>query len=155
MEGILKIKPNYLIGSILILEIVLQLCGENYNFKPLYSSIYLIIIGSIIAISGIMLHIFCHRYHIEGHKTSDSIDTIVTSGTFSKIRHPMYLSIIMISWGLYIAWNFIVTLPIPIFLALLVLFIAKKEEQYLLKKTGSKYKEYQNSVRWMFFPGIF
>lgn len=120
-----------------------------------FSSTYVIIIGSIIAVLGLWLHMRCHRYHKEGHKTSDKIDTIITSGIFSKMRHPMYLGIMMISWGLYIAWNFIATIPIPFLLSILLFYIVKKEEQYLIEKLGDSYKEYQNSVKWMFIPGVF
>jgi protein-S-isoprenylcysteine O-methyltransferase Ste14 len=154
MKNILKIKPNYIIGLILLIQLALHIYGDFFELKSIYSSIAIISIGSIIAALGLFLHMLCHRYHKEGHKTANDVHTIVTSGIFSKIRHPMYLSIMMISWGLYIAWNFIVTIPVPVCLSILLFYIAKKEERYLLEKFSNSYEEYQNSVKWMFIPCV-
>jgi len=66
----------------------------------------------------------------------------------------MYLSIMMIIWGMYIAWNFIVILPLPILITLLLYVLAKREERYLLEHLGDEYKRYMASVHWMFIPGV-
>ncbi len=154
MKGILKVKPNILIDAILLIQLALHICGEIFNWKSFFSTIYIIIAGSIIAVFGLAIHMRCHKYHKDGHKTSDEIENIVSSGIFSRVRHPMYLGLILITWGLYIAWNFIITVPIPIILSILMFYVAKKEEEFLIEKMGNSYLEYRNSVKWMFIPGI-
>ena len=66
----------------------------------------------------------------------------------------MYLSLFMITWGIYIAWNFVFTVPVPILLSIVLFSLAKEEEKFLIRSMSDSYREYQKSVKWMFIPGI-
>ncbi len=66
----------------------------------------------------------------------------------------MYLSIMMIVWGMYLAWNFKLILPLPMLITVLLYVLAKREERYLLEHIGEEYGKYMASVRWMFLPGV-
>lgn len=73
-------------------------------------------------------------------------EKIVSKGLYSKIKHPLYLSQLMVLGGaiLYIddsrLWW--------IFIAILILqfYRAKKEEKVLLEKFGDDYKNYMKST---------
>ena len=154
MEKLLGVAPNLLLNALLALELGLHVYGEVYNWKSFYSSAYVVVLGVALLAAGAVVHMMCHKSHSHAHKKADEIESIITSGAFSKIRHPMYLSIMMIVWGIYIAWNFIVILPLPILITILLYVLAKREERYLLEHLGGEYKRYMASVHWMFIPGV-
>lgn len=154
MDRLLGVAPNFLLNALWALEFGLHIYGEIYDWEKFSSSYSIIVFGVVLLMSGAIVHMICHKSHTYAHKRADEIQSVITSGVFSKIRHPMYLSIMMILWGMYIAWNFIVILPLPILITLLLYVLAKREERYLLEHLGDEYKRYMSSVHWMFIPGV-
>lgn len=148
-------KPNiiFMIGFLIILST--GILGEIFNWTKIPFSPYSNIIGGIIAFSGWILHLYCHRTHRQAHKKSQHINKIVTTGIFSKIRHPMYLGIIITYFGLAIAWGILWMLIPAILFSLLAALVSIKEEEYLLQKFGIEYKEYMQKVPWRFIKKIF
>ena len=59
---------------------------------------------------------------------------LTTSGIYSFIRHPMYYSLILISFGFFITKLSIYHLSLTISLALIIKFKINLEEKYLNKK---------------------
>jgi protein-S-isoprenylcysteine O-methyltransferase Ste14 len=49
------------------------------------------------------------KKHKQAHEGSQEIETIVTTGVFSKIRHPLYLSIIFMNMGIALAFGVMMT----------------------------------------------
>ena len=154
MKGIIDIKPNRILFLFICIFLLASLLGDLLDFKEVVSSTLFIVLGSAVAISGFILHMICHKYHKFGHDTSDKIKTVIADGIYKKIRHPMYSGILLIVWGIFIAWNFYFTLPIPIVITVLLYSLAKKEEQYLIETLDGQYKEYIKEVKWMFIPGL-
>ncbi len=77
--------------------------------------------------------------------------SIVSSGPYRYIRHPMY--VVFISWGLstaLIASNWLVSLGVP-FMILFILLRAPIEEKALLDEFGEEYIQYMKSTS-RFFP---
>ena len=74
-------------------------------------------------------------------KTTENQE-LVTEGIYSKVRHPFYLSILIIFLGMaVIPWNFYGLL----FFILIVIALGiriKKEENELITKFGPKYENY-------------
>ena len=155
MNRYLFAKPNiiFLIGFLII--IIIGALGEVFYWIKIPFSPYSNIIGVAIAFSGWLLHLYCHRIHKQAHKKSQQIEKVVTTGIFSKIRHPMYLGIILAFLGVAVAWG-VIWMLIPSFLfSLLAILISIKEEEYLLQKFGLQYKEYMQKVPWRFIKKIF
>jgi protein-S-isoprenylcysteine O-methyltransferase Ste14 len=79
---------------------------------------------------------------------------LVREGPFGVVRHPLYVSYILISAGLGLAllspWMLVGTLC----LAAGIYPAAKAEEEVLVKQFGGEYVEYQRKVG-MFFPRLF
>jgi hypothetical protein len=64
----------------------------------------------------------------------------------------MYLSLILMYFGLALGWGVVwMFIPAAVF-SVLVVMTALKEEEYLLRKFGSSYKKYMQHVRWRFIP---
>jgi protein-S-isoprenylcysteine O-methyltransferase Ste14 len=103
-----------------------------------------IIISGCIAVSSFMVLI----RHKTSFSTAKSTTKIVTNGSFRFSRNPLYLSLLLLLFGIAVLmlsiWLFF-TIPI---LYILILFKAvKPEESYLTQKFGEDYLEYSAKVR--------
>ena len=72
---------------------------------------------------------------------------LVTTGIYRFIRHPMYYSLIFISFGVFIAKLSIYYLFLSISLGLIIKFKIALEEQYLNNKFKN-YSLYKNEVKY-------
>ena len=72
---------------------------------------------------------------------------LVTSGVYRFMRHPMYYSLIFISFGVFITKLSIYYLFLSISLALIIKFKIDLEEQYLNNKFKN-YLLYKNEVKY-------
>ena len=72
---------------------------------------------------------------------------LVTTGIYQFIRHPMYYSLILISFGVFITKLSIYYLFLSISLGLIIKFKIALEEQYLNNKF-KKYLLYKNAVKY-------
>ena len=79
--------------------------------------------------------------------------TLIQSGPYKKVRHPMYSALIVIFLALIVDEFSIVRLLV--YLALTVTLVAKQfYEEGLLKKEFGQYKYYQENT-WRFIPFVF
>ena len=72
---------------------------------------------------------------------------LVTTGIYRFMRHPMYYSLIIISFGVFLTKLSIYNLCLTITLALLIKFKIILEEQYL-KNKFKNYFLYKNAVKY-------
>ena len=72
---------------------------------------------------------------------------LITTGIYRFMRHPMYYSLIFISFGLFIIKLSIYNLFLSISLALIIKFKIAVEEQYLTNKFKN-YLLYKNEVKY-------
>jgi protein-S-isoprenylcysteine O-methyltransferase Ste14 len=79
---------------------------------------------------------------------------LVTTGIFGHIRHPMYASLLALTWGAFLqapSWaGAAVALPASLFL----LLTALADERECLTYFGTAYAEYMRRTR-RFIPGVF
>jgi protein-S-isoprenylcysteine O-methyltransferase Ste14 len=135
--------------------IIIGILGEIFSWVRIPLSPYSNFVGGAILLGGWIFHTYCHRDHKQAHEQSQQIEGLATTGVFSKMRHPMYLSLILMYLGLAIAWGVVwMLLPTLLFSAVTVL-VAIKEEEFLLRKFGHQYEEYMQAVPWRFIPKIF
>ena len=113
------------------------------------------IIGGILILSGFLFHIYAGKNHKQAHEKSADIVKIVNNGVFSKIRHPLYLTAIIINLGIALAFGVVLTLLIALCSSFHWIITALKEEVFLLQKFDQDYSQYKKNVRWRFLPGIF
>ncbi|MFZ1976565.1 MAG: isoprenylcysteine carboxylmethyltransferase family protein [Bacteroidota bacterium] len=87
---------------------------------------------------------------LEFEKTS----TLVTSGIYRYIRHPLYASLLFLAWGAFlkdITW-FSISLTATATLCLGA--TAKADEAECVRSFGTSYKEYMSRTK-MFIPFFF
>ena len=135
--------------------IIIGILGEIFSWVRIPLSPYSNFVGGAILLGGWILHAYCHRVHKHAHEQSQQIEELITTGVFSKMRHPMYVSLILMYLGLAIAWGVVwMLLPSLLFSALTAL-TTLKEEEFLLRRFGHQYEEYMQAVPWRFIPKIF
>lgn len=73
-------------------------------------------------------------------------DKLVTDGIYSRIRHPQYLGIFLITLGAIIQWPTIITLLMLPVLIFFYIKLAKREEDEMEKLFNYKYLEYKSNT---------
>ena len=71
---------------------------------------------------------------------------LITNGIYSKLRHPMYYALIIISIGFLLKNLSIYNLTLTLLLGMVIKCKIKLEEEYLINKF-KKYKTYRINVK--------
>lgn len=155
INKLLGVKPPFLMSLGRVLIIAVGLLGEYFSWSRLLFAPFSNIFGGIVFLYGWLFHLYCHKFHRQAHDRPEQIRSVVTTGPFAKIRHPMYLSSMLIDGGLVMAWGIgWMFLPFLLFLGWMG-FIIIQEEKYLLQSMGAQYEEYMRRVPWRLVPRIF
>jgi len=112
------------------------------------------IVGFLVFVFAILFHMRCHTVHKQADQESKKIEKLVTTGIFSRIRHPMYSSLILAILGMTIASGVAVMIIPALILSVLTVLTALKEEEFLVLKFGDLYTNYMKEVPYRFIPGV-
>lgn len=128
--------------TVLILDTVMVLYNMNYGGTP-------VLIGFIIMITGMGFN-FIVRTNLGKNwvplaKTTDGQE-LVTEGIYSKVRHPFYLSILILFLGITIISSNLYGLLFLILTLISLIVRIKKEETELIAKFGEEYKKYKKET---------
>jgi protein-S-isoprenylcysteine O-methyltransferase Ste14 len=151
----LLVKPTFRLVTEWPMIIATGILGEIFSSARVPFSPYSNLVGGAVFLGGWIFHAYCHRAHKQAHKQSQQVERLVTTGVFSKMRHPMYLSLILMYLGLALSWGILWMLIPSLFFSALTVMIAIKEEAFLLQKFGRQYEEYMQKVPWRMIPKIF
>ena len=80
--------------------------------------------------------------------------SVIKKGVFSFVRHPIYLSEIILYLGLLVLHISLATVFIWIIAILFLHYISRYEEKLLLAKFGKEYEQYMKEVP-MWFPRLY
>ena len=119
-------------------KLIMQINNISY-----FLGILIIIIASIFILIAIK-DLGCNLSPFPKPKTNSNL---VTTGIYRFMRHPMYYSLIIISFGVFLTKLSIYHLCLTITLALLIKFKIILEEQYL-KNKFKNYFLYKNVVKY-------
>ena len=84
---------------------------------------------------------------------TDRGQTVVTSGPYRFVRHPMYVGIILMSLANPLVWGSAWALAMSGVLILLFLWRTAKEDQTLRRELPG-YDEYAAQTRYRLLPGV-
>jgi len=155
IDSLLLSNPIYRAMIEYLLLIGTGILGLFFSWSKLPFSPVLNIVGGILILSGLLFHVHAEKNHKQAHEKSADIVKIVKNGVFSKIRHPLYMSAIIINLGIALAFGVVLTFLVALCSIFHWIITALKEEEFLLQKFGQDYSEYKKNVRWRFLPGIF
>ncbi|MEN8142930.1 MAG: methyltransferase, partial [Thermodesulfobacteriota bacterium] len=86
--------------------------------------------------------------------TFENTGKIVTAGIYKYIRHPMYSSLLLLTWGALLKHISVATAVIALISSLFLIATAKKEERENDLYFGTAYGQYMRKTK-MFIPYIF
>ncbi|UCG10754.1 MAG: isoprenylcysteine carboxylmethyltransferase family protein [Dehalococcoidia bacterium] len=89
-------------------------------------------------------------------KPKDVIDdtaVLVTRGIYKYIRHPLYSSLILLAWGVFLKDISFISFALALVASGLPVAMAKIEEKENIQKFGEEYSSYIKSTK-MFIPFI-
>jgi protein-S-isoprenylcysteine O-methyltransferase Ste14 len=137
--------------SPLLLIILIGPLTALYGVWTLPISIFIsIILGLIIFLLGTYVYF---KWEIFWYKTYKG--QLVTGGIFQHIRHPHYVSIIIVGFGLAFFFYSLSALIIAFISIPIMIWSILDEEKLLIKQYGVEYKEYMKKVPWRLIPKIF
>lgn len=80
---------------------------------------------------------------------------LITEGVFQHIRHPHYVSLLIVGFGLAMFFYSSLALLIALIAIPIMIWSILDEEKLLIKQYGEKYKKYMKEVPWRLIPKIF
>jgi protein-S-isoprenylcysteine O-methyltransferase Ste14 len=130
------------------------LSWPRFPFSPLPN-----ILGVILLVTGYVIHLgYAHKemkkYGVQAHQHSMQPGTLITSGPYSKVRHPSYSGLVLIYFGFALGFAVVWILIPAVIFTILTCLTAIKEEEFLKKRFGKEYEEYARRVPWRFIPKI-
>lgn len=153
----LMILFSQFVEAVLLFFIFSQLTGKTHIYPMGYGNI-LVYVGLVLIIIGVFGALSAKRelgkswiYAVSYY--SGRKQKLVTTGIYSFIRHPIYICIVLSYIGAEVLvgswlWISFCFLFIPMYIQ------TKKEEAFLIKQYGEKYRIYQKKTN-MFLPGMF
>ena len=126
----------------------------RFPFYPLPN-----ILGVVLLVVGYVIHLrYAHqemkKYSVQAHQHSVQVSKLVTSGPYSKVRHPGYLGLVLIYFGFALGFAVVWMLIPAVVFTILTYLTAVKEEELLKERFGKEYEEYARQVPWRFIPRI-
>jgi len=78
---------------------------------------------------------------------------LVTTGIYRYIRHPMYSSLLFLTWGIWFKQPMVITLPVALLSSLLLWLTATRDEKECISYFGDSYWRYMTNTK-RFIPFI-
>jgi len=79
---------------------------------------------------------------------------LITTGVFKLIRHPLYSSLIFLTWAVYLKHTTVPLFVIALISTNFLYFTSRFDEKECLRYFGDSYRKYMNHTK-MFIPYIF
>jgi protein-S-isoprenylcysteine O-methyltransferase Ste14 len=146
-QKIIQLFASILFFSILIIP------SLDHRFEWSNVPLYIVIVGDIFVALGFYLIFLVFRENTFAAATIEiSTDQkVITTGTYSIVRHPMYIGSLIMLLGTSPAlgswWGLLIFIPFTMIISLRLL----DEEKFLLKNLPG-YKEYCQKVRYRLIP---
>jgi protein-S-isoprenylcysteine O-methyltransferase Ste14 len=138
------------------LEILVTLLSLNYFFAfhpvPIAASTFAPC-GGIISTIGVLLNLIGVQCLGRNFAVFPSLRTIQTSGLYRFVRHPIYLSYIVIAIGILVRHPITYNAAVALAGVILMIWRIKFEERLLAQ--DKNYRDYMDVVRYRLIPGIY
>ncbi|MFC1974676.1 methyltransferase family protein [Chloroflexota bacterium] len=119
-------------------------------FSVLQITSWLLVIASVVIVSS---GFYMLRKFGKPQDVIDDTAVLVTRGIYKYIRHPLYTSLILLAWGVFLKDISLVSFTLVLVASGLPVAIAKVEEKDNIQKFGDDYSRYIKTTK-MFIPFI-
>lgn len=123
---------------------------QIFSWIFLFVAVYLVIAGALLLKKkGKPVKNRDEKELFQFEKTSELID----QGIFKYIRHPLYSSLLFLTWGIFLKNTSILLLFVAIFSSVFLYFTAIFDEKECIQFFGNRYTEYMKRTK-RFIPFI-
>lgn len=109
-------------------------------------------IGWLLLALGGFIHHLSHKAHPKAHRDVEEIDYVAGHGVYSWVRHPGYLGLMLMFFGLAVAFGSVPALLVAAILCIYYYRLVFREEELMLRKFGEAYARYMEEVPDRFIP---
>lgn len=122
---------------------------DPFSFLQVFS--WICLVGSIILV-GFGFFLIKTKGNLEGD--FEDTTTLITSGVYKYVRHPLYTSLILFSLGVFLKDPSLLGMGLMITTMIGVYMTAQIEEGHNLERFGDAYREYMDKTK-RFIPKIY
>jgi protein-S-isoprenylcysteine O-methyltransferase Ste14 len=142
---------DILMGVVVLGMIVSSVLAQIFGFLvlPLTASVCRIICGLLLLIGLVLLALWGSLW------SKEYKGQLITHSIYQYLRHPHYLSAILLFNGLSLFFRSIISLVLALALSFAIARGIREEEEHLLKQYGPAYEEYMQETRWKLIPFIY
>lgn len=114
-------------------------------------------VGLLLCCIGVIVRLLALRMlgrHFSAYVTLQPNHRLVQHGIYAGIRHPLYLSLLLVPAGIALVFASAFALPIALLAAVFVFDRIRKEECLLAKHFAAEFEEYRRRT-WRLIPRVF
>ncbi|MDH5717721.1 MAG: isoprenylcysteine carboxylmethyltransferase family protein [Spirochaetia bacterium] len=135
--------------------LILILLNSDFWLNNAFSPVQ-IISWILLTFSGILViyGFFLLKKTGKPQKDIENTTQLVTTGIYKYLRHPLYASLLYLSWGAFLKNVSMLTIELISIITIFLWITSKTEEKENIKKFGSEYIEYMKKSK-MFVPFVY
>jgi len=116
------------------------------------------LIAAVLVVHAVRMLRKAGRPNNERHETElysfEKTSTLVTSGAYRYIRHPMYASLLFLTWGIFLKDISLLSVVLTVGASIAIFVTALRDEAECRKHFGAAYVEYMKTNK-RFIPFLF
>jgi protein-S-isoprenylcysteine O-methyltransferase Ste14 len=147
-------KIGQLFGAIAFVA-TFVLAGLDHRFAWSSVSVAFVIGGEVLVVVGLLIVLLVFRQNTFTSATVEIADEqrVVSSGPYSTVRHPMYIGVLIMMFGIPLAlgswWGTVTIVP----MAFVIVRRVCDEEELLIRDLAG-YRQYRDHVRYRLVPFV-
>lgn len=149
----------FVFEGILLLALMNIDISNPWLFTPLHMVSGVFMLSSLACVTASFKQLRKQGGELNRHNTPENFafentERLVTNGIYGYVRHPMYTSLLLLNWGLFLQDPTLMAVCISLVITVILYITAKVEEQENLTFFGATYADYQKRSR-MLIPFAF
>jgi protein-S-isoprenylcysteine O-methyltransferase Ste14 len=153
--GTENLELAILLGSSLTLLWFLPF-ADRRNFLTLHAELWRYV-GLVLCCVGVVVRLLALRAlgkQFSAYITLQSNHELIRNGIYKHLRHPLYLSLLLVPAGIALVFASLLALPVALLAVIFITDRIKKEEQLLAAHFGGAFEGYRKS-NWGLLPFVY